>query len=67
MPSASVVGLDPVCAMTVKVREARATERVVEYGGRAYVFCSEGCRAEFEAAPDYYAALAAAEGPADDS
>lgn len=36
---------DPVCGMHVEEREAKYA---LEYYGRLYYFCSEGCRAEFQ-------------------
>ena len=42
--------LDPVCGMTVDP----ATARSVEYGGKVYYFCSEGCRTSFVADPAKY-------------
>jgi uncharacterized protein (TIGR00725 family) len=42
---------DPVCLMTVDPRRAAA---MVEYGGRAYYFCSLGCRERFVAQPDTF-------------
>jgi Cu(I)/Ag(I) efflux system membrane fusion protein len=53
---------DPVCGMTVGEAKARAAGLVAEHGGRTHVFCSEGCRAAFVAAPDRFAAPA---GPGD--
>jgi hypothetical protein len=41
---------DPVCGM--KVDRSRALR--AEHAGRAYFFCSEDCRAEFEANPERY-------------
>lgn len=45
--------IDPVCGMTVEVAGARHT---VKYDGRAYYFCSPGCKREFEAEPEKYVA-----------
>jgi xanthine dehydrogenase accessory factor len=45
--------IDPVCGMTVEVEGAR---HVAEYGGRDYYFCCPGCKREFEAEPEKYAA-----------
>jgi len=42
--------VDPVCQMRV----ARSAARRVNHGGREYRFCSEGCAAEFESAPERY-------------
>jgi YHS domain-containing protein len=41
---------DPVCGMTV----APSSPHVAEYSGRAYAFCSAGCRAKFIAEPTRY-------------
>jgi YHS domain-containing protein len=43
---------DPVCGMRV---DRRATQHIAHHAGRSYFFCSAGCRAAFEAAPDLYA------------
>jgi hypothetical protein len=45
---------DPVCGMTVD----RRTARTLEYEGKTYYFCSDHCRAAFEAAPQQYAGRA---------
>ncbi len=42
---------DPVCRMKFVMDRAAAK---VEYEGKTYYFCSEGCRAEFEADPEEY-------------
>jgi YHS domain-containing protein len=46
---------DPVCAMEVDERQARATGRASEYGGRTYLFCSMGCKRDFDKEPAKYA------------
>ena len=43
---------DPVCGMTVEVREA-ARSRV--HGGETFYFCSAGCEEKFDADPHFYA------------
>lgn len=43
---------DPVCGMNVDEKKAAAT---AEFGGKTYHFCSAGCKATFEKAPDKYA------------
>jgi YHS domain-containing protein len=42
---------DPVCGMTVD----RGTALRSDFGGRTWFFCSEHCRASFEADPESYA------------
>lgn len=42
---------DPVCRMKFVMDRAAAK---VEYERKTYYFCSEGCRAEFEADPKKY-------------
>jgi uncharacterized protein len=42
--------VDPVCGMAVD----RAKALRLEHGGNVYYFCSEGCKAKFEATPDSY-------------
>ena len=44
--------LDPVCGMRFPSEKAAAT---TEWEGRTYHFCSEGCKASFEADPARYA------------
>jgi flavin-dependent dehydrogenase/YHS domain-containing protein len=44
---------DPVCGMNVDVSKAAAT---AVYRGQTYYFCSQGCKATFEKAPEKYAA-----------
>lgn len=43
--------VDPVCGMTVD--PATAVHRA-EHGGQRFFFCSAGCKAKFEAAPERY-------------
>jgi xanthine dehydrogenase accessory factor len=47
---------DPVCGMMVAVSTARHR---VDHAGRAYYFCSGGCRERFVAAPERYVAAVA--------
>jgi len=42
---------DPVCGMSV---DPHAGKPSAEHGGRTFHFCSAGCRAKFEAAPEKY-------------
>ena len=44
--------VDPICGM--QVDEERAAGRS-EYDGRAYYFCSAGCKEKFDADPGRYA------------
>ena len=44
---------DPVCGMTVDEQKAAAT---AIYRGSTYHFCSVGCKATFDKAPEKYAA-----------
>ncbi|OEC99827.1 MULTISPECIES: heavy metal translocating P-type ATPase [unclassified Rhizobium] len=46
-----VVIRDPVCGMTV---DPDAGKPSLDYGGRTFHFCSDGCRAKFQAAPENY-------------
>ncbi|HEV2249775.1 MAG TPA: YHS domain-containing protein [Candidatus Limnocylindria bacterium] len=50
--------LDPICDMVVAVADARARGRTVEYEGRTYAFCSNGCVKAFNADPVTWAAKA---------
>jgi xanthine dehydrogenase accessory factor len=45
--------IDPICGMTVTIAGARHAS---EYGGRWWYFCCGGCKAQFEANPEAYAA-----------
>jgi adenylate cyclase len=51
--AADAITIDPVCRMRVK--EVEAVGRFV-HGGRAYVFCSDGCARTFLDAPERYEA-----------
>ena len=42
---------DPVCGMTVDPQQAAGS---VEYQGRTYYFCSQGCAAKFQGDPEKY-------------
>lgn len=48
--------VDPVCGMTVQTKNAKSAV----HEGHIYYFCSEDCRAKFEAAPASYLKGAAA-------
>ncbi|MEW5901019.1 MAG: YHS domain-containing protein [Acidobacteriota bacterium] len=48
--------IDPVCGMTVKKAQAKAT---FEYKGETYYFCSEGCKNTFMKEPEKYLQKAA--------
>ncbi len=50
-PADDVVVRDPVCGMTV---DPAAGKPSFELQGRRYLFCCEGCRTKFEAAPQDY-------------
>jgi Cu+-exporting ATPase len=53
--------IDPVCGMTV---DPATTPHHAEHDGRAYHFCSPGCRTKFVADPQRYLGPAAEEAPA---
>jgi YHS domain-containing protein len=42
---------DPVCGMDVDPKTASAKS---EYQGTTYYFCCQGCKAEFDSAPDKF-------------
>ncbi len=42
---------DEVCGMEIDAHSAAAT---VEYAGKTYYFCSEGCARSFRERPDSY-------------
>lgn len=50
--------LDPVCGMTVDVAKAETAGLTLEYEGRTYAFCRDGCRRAFNEEPAAYAAKA---------
>ena len=49
-PAAAAPQVDLVCGMTTNAD----TELAVDYGGQRYVFCSDHCRARFQADPERY-------------
>jgi Cu+-exporting ATPase len=48
-PERAVLGVDPVCGMTVFERPDPITR---EHGGTTFYFCCQGCAAKFEADPE---------------
>ena len=48
---------DPVCGMKVDVAEAKAAKLTSEHEGKAYFFCNETCKKQFDAAPAKYTAV----------
>ncbi len=42
---------DPVCGINV---DENKTEYKMEYGGKAYYFCAQVCKTEFEKNPEKY-------------
>ena len=52
--------IDPICGMTVNVADAEAAGLLIEYEGRTYGFCRDGCRRAFIEDPAREAAEAAA-------
>ena len=57
-PPVAGKSIDPVCGMMVTEDKARTANRFVEYQGKTYFFCNDGCKEEFEAKPDNYIAAA---------
>ncbi len=57
-----VVNKDPVCGMVVDEVKARAANRTYDYGGKTYLFCNDGCKAEFVADPEKFLRPAAPAG-----
>ena len=43
---------DPVCGMTIESATAAGQS---SYAGQTFYFCSDSCKAQFDAAPDRYA------------
>ena len=52
--------IDPICGMSVNVADAEAAGLLIEYEGRTYGFCRDGCRRAFIEDPARAAAEAAA-------
>jgi P-type Cu+ transporter len=52
IPAGAKSATDPVCGMTVLVKD---DIRTAIHGGKAFHFCSEGCREKFRADPYFYA------------
>ena len=50
-PAGALTVKDPVCGMTV---DPAAIAHHAEHDGRAYSFCSAGCRTKFVADPEQY-------------
>lgn len=50
-PTEPETAVDPICHMTVVVRDAKHTH---VHEGHTYYFCCEGCRARFADAPEKY-------------
>ncbi len=46
---------DPVCGMDVDESRAKAAGKTAQYGGKTFFFCSDPCRARFQASPEKYA------------
>ncbi len=56
--------IDPVCGMTVDTASAEAAGLLLEYEGRTYGFCRDGCRRAFVEGPTEFVDLAQAAAPA---
>ena len=52
--------IDPVCGMSVDVAAAEAAGRLLDYEGRTYAFCRDGCKRAFVEGPTEYVAQAEA-------
>ncbi|HEV3423105.1 MAG TPA: XdhC family protein [Paraburkholderia sp.] len=59
LPGAGARYVDPVCGMAVEIASAK---HVIERGGQRVYFCCNGCKVEFERAPDKYLAIAQLKG-----
>lgn len=46
---------DPVCGVPVSIKKAEEAGRTRAHSGRTYYFCSDECKAKFEADPEKYA------------
>lgn len=53
-PACSAIALDPVCAMSVEPRVARARGLHSRHGDVDYFFCGRGCKLDFEEDPERY-------------
>ncbi len=47
----AVAATDPVCGMTVDETKAKVARRMSEHEGKAYYFCSDGCKKLFDTEP----------------
>ncbi|MGB5559838.1 MAG: YHS domain-containing protein, partial [Paracoccaceae bacterium] len=52
IPEGAKTATDPVCGMTVEVKEDTRSET---YDGKSYHFCSAKCQEKFKADPWFYA------------
>jgi membrane fusion protein, copper/silver efflux system len=50
---------DPVCGMELDEAKVRAAGKTVEANGKTFFFCSDTCKARFEASPERFAGAAA--------
>ena len=48
------VEVDPVCGAIVDLDDAEQRDLALEFEGRSYTFCGEGCRSLFEHDPARY-------------
>lgn len=46
-PQHADTAVDPVCGMTVELRQARADGLTAVYDGVEYAFCARGCMLDF--------------------
>jgi YHS domain-containing protein len=53
-PASSAIALDPVCAMSVEPRVARARGLHSRHRDVDYFFCGRGCKLDFEEDPERY-------------
>jgi xanthine dehydrogenase accessory factor len=57
-PTTAAVGpqeaKDPICGMTVSITTAKYK---LEYDGKAFYFCSAGCKGQFDKQPDLYTTI----------
>jgi YHS domain-containing protein/multidrug efflux pump subunit AcrA (membrane-fusion protein) len=56
--------IDPVCGMSVTEDKARLSNRTSTYQGRAYFFCADSCKAEFDENPGKFVTTASTNAPA---
>jgi len=61
------ISRDPVCGMDVDEIKASAAGRMREYQGKAYYFCADVCRQQFDRNPDRFVKRSHSKTPTENS